>query len=126
MRLAHLKRQPLVESIPKQEAMDKPGVHAGNAHHAAAANGSDTLTQRFAAAAFNFKVAEDRLRGAAFGFKPDRVNDGIDTPLPGGLLNNFFRRIVIIIEVDGNGTVTRLGKPQPVGVMVNNKDLLSP
>ena len=106
--------------------MNKPGIHAGYADHPAAPDGSDTLTQRFAAAALNFKVAEDRLRGAALGFEPDGINDGIDSPLPGGLLDYLFRRVVIIIKIDGDSTVARLGKPQPIGVMVDNKNLLSP
>lgn len=33
VRLAHLKRQPLIKGIAKQEAMDKPCVYAGYADH---------------------------------------------------------------------------------------------
>ena len=87
--LAHLKTEPLIEGITKQEAMDKARIHAGHAHHPAPSNSSNTLTQRFTAAALNFKVAEDGFRGAAFGFKPHGINDGIHAALACGLLNDF-------------------------------------
>jgi hypothetical protein len=88
VRLAHLKRQPLIKGIAKQEAMDKPCVYAGTltTPHP---HGSNALTQRFAAAAFDFKIAEDRFRGAAFRFKPDRINDGVNAALARGLLDDF-------------------------------------
>lgn len=89
VRLAHLKRQPLIKGIAKQEAMDKPCVYAGYADHPAATHGSNALTQRFAAAAFDFKIAEDRFRGAAFRFKPDCINDGVNAALARGLLDDF-------------------------------------
>jgi len=52
--------------------------------------------------------------------------DRIHAALPRRLLNDFFRRVVIIIKVYGNGTVTFLSKLQPVRMMVNDKDLFSP
>lgn len=123
--LAHLERQPLIKGIAKQETMNKPSVHAGYANHATASNGSNALPQRFAAAAFNFKIAEDRFRGAAFRFEPNRINHGVNAALASGLLDDFFRRVVIIIKVDGDCAVTRLGKSQTVRVVIDNKDLLS-
>ena len=121
--LAHLKTEPLIEGITKQEAMDKARIHAGHAHHPAPSNSSNTLTQRFTAAALNFKVAEDGFRGAAFGFKPHGINDGIHAALACGLLNDFFRCVVVFIKVNGDGAVTLCGKTQTIRVMVNHKDL---
>ena len=55
-----------------------------------------------------------------------RELDRIHAALPRRLLNDFFRRVVIIIKVYGNGTVTFLSKLKPVRMMVNDKDLFSP
>lgn len=103
MGLAHLKTEPFIKSITKQEAVNKARVNTRHAHHTAPSNRSNALTQRFAAAALYFKVAEDRFRGAAFGFKADGINDGVHTAMACGLLNDFFRCIVIFIKIDGDG-----------------------
>ena len=122
--LPHLKAQPFIEGIAKQEAVYKTGIHARHADHASAPHRSNALAQGFAAAAFNFQVTEDRFRGAAFGLKPDGINHRIHSALSGRLLNDFLRRVVIVIKVNRDRAVALLGKPQSIGMMVNHKNLL--
>ncbi|SSU39157.1 Uncharacterised protein [Acinetobacter baumannii] len=104
--------------------MNKTGIHAGHADHAAASDRRDTLSQRFAAAAFQFKVRQHRLRQAAFRFKAYGINYRVHAAVSCRLLDDFFRRIVLIIEVDRYRAVTFFGETQAPGVVINDEDLL--
>src|SRR5690606_276512 len=60
---------------------------------------------------------------AAFGFKTNRINHGIYTPMTGSILDDKFCRIDFI-KINRNRSIGLMGKTQAIRMVIDHKNLL--
>src|SRR5690606_2105436 len=71
-----------------------------------------------------FQVGHYGFQHATFGFKADRINDGIDSTITRGILNDKFSGIDFI-KIDRNYSIGLMCETQTVRMVINHKNLLS-
>ncbi len=108
--LSHLKGQPFIKGVTKQEAVNESGIDARHADDTATPYCGNTLTQRFTAAAFQFEIGEHGFGHAAFCLESYCINYRIHTAIAGAVFDNPAGRVIDLIEVNRDNTVALAGK----------------
>ena len=115
--LPHLENERLLECIAEQEPVDEACIDARYAHRSATPSRRDALAQRLAAGALDLDRRERGFQRTALGFEANGVDGGVD-PVPAGGLQDGLGRILILVEVDGDGAVGLAREGEPIVMMV--------